>query len=288
MRKFWKKNSRLIVILLIVAIAVLLSIPKVREFLGCAPLPQQQNVTDLPLVTDEPAPPPASDEITTQPPTNDNNPTGPPTGTEEDLHSDVEGLEDIPVSDGVTPWVEINNNVPFFSSSDKSRTDPFEEYSDLDNLKRCGVAYANICKELMPTEKRGSISSVKPSGWVQASYPGYVDGNNLYNRCHLIGFQLAGENANKKNLITGTRYLNVTGMLIFENQVADYVKETKNHVLYRVTPVFAGDELVARGVLIEAYSVEDNGELQFCVYCFNIQPGIEIDYATGRSKMAEE
>lgn len=187
-----------------------------------------------------------------------------------------------------SPAVEINGNVPFFSEEDKSRTDAFEEYSELDSLGRCGVAYANICTELMPTEERGEIGSVKPSGWHTANYNGYVEGNYLYNRCHLIGFQLAGENANPKNLITGTRYMNCDGQLPYENEVADYVKRTGNHVLYRVTPIFDGNNLVASGVLEEAYSVEDQGSgIQFCVYCYNVQPGITIDYATGDSHLTE-
>ncbi len=180
------------------------------------------------------------------------------------------------------PYIVVNNNVPYFEESDYT-TKAFEEYSELDSLGRCGVAYANICKEIMPTKERGSISSIKPSGWQTKKYD-IVDGKYLYNRCHLIGYQLSGENANKKNLITGTRYMNVEGMLPFENMVADYVKETNNHVLYRVTPIFDGDNLVASGVLIEAKSVEDDGEgIELCVYCYNIQPGIEIDYATGDS-----
>lgn len=181
----------------------------------------------------------------------------------------------------------INNNVPYFTD-DEITTKVFEKYSPLDSLGRCGVAYANICKKLMPTEKRESISSVKPSGWVQNRYD-FVDGESLYNRCHLIGFQLAGENANPKNLITGTRYLNVEGMLPFENMVADYVKETNNHVLYRVTPVFDGDNLVASGVEMEALSVEDRGEgVEFNVYCFNIQPGVTINYKTGENHLTED
>lgn len=181
-----------------------------------------------------------------------------------------------------SPYVIINNNEPAFTDSDMITTS-FEEYADLDELGRCTVAYANVGKDLMPTEKRGSISSVKPTGWQSVKYDN-VDGKNLYNRCHLIGYQLTAENANKKNLITGTRYLNVTGMLPFENMVADYIKETNNHVLYRVTPIFKDDELVARGVLMEAKSVEDNGDgVTFCVYCYNVQPGIVIDYATGDS-----
>ena len=188
-----------------------------------------------------------------------------------------------------SPYTTINNNVPDFSASDMSRTDAFEIYSDLDSLGRCGVAYANICKEIMPTEKRGDIGSVKPSGWHTAKYSGLVDGNYLYNRCHLIGYQLSGENANEKNLITGTRYLNVKGMLPFENMVDDYVDETNNHVLYRVTPVFEGDNLVASGVQMEAYSVEDSGAgISFNVYCYNVQPGITINYATGDSALSGE
>ena len=180
-------------------------------------------------------------------------------------------------------YVEVNGNKAEFSDEDKKRTDAFELYTDLDELGRCGVAYANICKELMPTEKRGSIGMIKPSGWQLAKYDS-VDGKYLYNRSHLIGFQLAGENANEKNLITGTRHFNVVGMLPFENEVAEYVKETNNHVLYRVTPVFKDTELVARGVKIEAYSVEDSGEgVEFNVFVYNVQPDITINYQDGTS-----
>ena len=180
-------------------------------------------------------------------------------------------------------YVEINGNKAEFSDEDKKRTDAFEQYTDLDKLGRCGVAYANICKELMPTEKRGSIGMIKPSGWQLAKYDS-VDGKYLYNRSHLIGFQLAGENANEKNLITGTRYFNVVGMLPFENEVAEYVKETNNHVLYRVTPFFKDTELVARGVKIEAYSVEDSGKgVEFNVFVYNVQPDITINYQDGTS-----
>ena len=179
-------------------------------------------------------------------------------------------------------YVEINGNKAEFSDEDKKRTDAFELYTDLDELGRCGVAYANICKELMPTEKRGSIGMIKPSGWQLAKYDS-VDGKYLYNRSHLIGFQLAGENANEKNLITGTRHFNVVGMLPFENEVAEYVKETNNHVLYRVTPFFKDTELVARGVKIEAYSVEDSGGIEFNVFVYNVQPDITINYQDGTS-----
>lgn len=192
-------------------------------------------------------------------------------------------LKSIPEYSG-EPYVTIHDNVPFFSEEELT-TDAFETYSELDDLGRCGTAYANICEEIMPTEKRGKIGMIKPSGWHTVKYMG-IDGNYLYNRCHLIGYQLSAENANEKNLITGTRYLNVTGMLPFENMVADYVKETGNHVLYRVTPIYNQENLVADGVLMEAQSVE-NDDLAFCVYCYNVQPGIEIDYHTGDSKSSE-
>ena len=177
----------------------------------------------------------------------------------------------------------VNDNVPQFTAKEIT-TDSFEEYGDLDPLGRCTVCTASIGKDLMPTEKRGAIGMVKPTGWHTVKYEG-IDGNYLYNRCHLIGFQLTGENANTRNLITGTRYMNTEGMLPFENEVAEYVRRTKKHVMYRVTPDFRGRELVARGVQIEAYSVEDKGRgVSFNVYCYNVQPGIEIDYATGESK----
>lgn len=195
------------------------------------------------------------------------------------------GQETVPVYSG-EPYTELNGNIPYFTDREKTE-DVFEHYSDLDTLGRCGAAYANICKELMPTEKRGEIGMIKPTGWHTVRYDDIISDKYLYNRCHLIGFQLAGENANEKNLVTGTRYMNVDGMLLFENMIADYVKETDNHVLYRVTPIFVGDDLVCRGVEMEAYSVEDNGEgTSFHVFVYNIQPGIEIDYATGDSWVA--
>lgn len=182
------------------------------------------------------------------------------------------------------PYVLINDNIPAFDENDYV-TDAFERYSELDSLKRCGVAYACLGIETMPTEEREEIGQVKPSGWQTAKYD-EVNGKYLYNRCHLIGFQLSGENANAKNLITGTRYLNVEGMLPFENEVADYIKETGNHVLYRVTPIFEGENLVASGVQMEAKSVEDNGQgVCFNVYVYNAQPHIEIDYLTGKSHL---
>ena len=193
---------------------------------------------------------------------------------------------DVPAYSG-KPYTAVNNNEPYFTSDDLT-TEAFENYSELDTMGRCGVAYANVCLETMPTEKRGSISEVKPTGWHSVKYDN-VDGKSLYNRCHLIGYQLTAENANQQNLITGTRYLNVDGMLPFENMVADYVKETDNHVLYRVTPIFTGDNLVADGVLMEGYSVEDEGDgICFCVYAYNVQPGITIDYATGDSWLSSE
>ncbi len=190
-------------------------------------------------------------------------------------------LDAVPAFSG-EPYVVIDDNQPHF---DETNTDSFESYSELDALGRCGTAYANIGSDLMPTEERESISNVKPSGWVNREYDAdLVDGRYLYNRCHLIGYQLTGENANEKNLITGTRYLNVEGMLPFENMVADYIKETDNHVLYRVTPIFEGDNLVASGVHMEALSVEDDGEgICFNIYAYNNQPGITIDYATGEN-----
>lgn len=205
--------------------------------------------------------------------------------TTADTQNKVVSLDDIPEYSG-SPYVAINDNQPSFTEEDYT-TKAFEKYAKLDKLGRCGVTYACIGVEIMPTEKRGDIGMVKPTGWVTAKYD-FVDGKYLYNRCHLIGYQLTGENANTSNLITGTRYLNVQGMLPFENMVADYVKETENHVLYRVTPVFDGDNLVASGVQMEAWSVEDDGEgICFNVYCYNVQPGVKIDYATGKSTLDE-
>lgn len=194
-------------------------------------------------------------------------------------------LEDVPAFDG-EPYVVLADNMPSFTEAELSEKS-FEEYSELDDLGRCGPAQASVGRDLMPTEKRGDIGSVKPSGWQQARYD-WVDGKSLYNRCHLIGYQLSGENANRSNLITGTRYMNVDGMLPFENMVADYVKETGNHVAYRVTPIFLDEELVARGVQMEAYSVEDNGDgVCYNVFCYNVEPGVEIDYLTGASRTEE-
>ena len=194
-------------------------------------------------------------------------------------------IEDVPEYSG-QPYVIINDNEPYFDKDDLT-TQTFEKYSSLDSLGRCGVAYANIGEETMPTEKRGNIGMIKPSGWQIKKYD-FIDGKYLYNRCHLIGYQLSGENANEKNLITGTRYMNTEGMLPFENEVADYVKDTGNHVLYRVTPVFEEDNLVADGVLMEAMSVEDRGlDIEFNVFVYNVQPHVKIDYQTGKSSLDE-
>jgi len=182
------------------------------------------------------------------------------------------------------PYVVLNNNQPEFTEEDFAK-DIFEEYSKLDYLGRCGPAFAKIGMETMPTEERGEIGAVKPSGWQTVKYDN-VEGKYLYNRCHLIGYQLTAENANERNLITGTRYMNVQGMLPFENIVAEYVRDTKNHVLYRVTPIFEEENLVANGVQIEAKSVEDNGKtICFNVYVYNNQPGITIDYSNGESEL---
>lgn len=192
-------------------------------------------------------------------------------------------LADIPDYDG-TPYIQLEKNIPDFTEDEKKNTKAFETYSELDSLGRCGQAYANICPEIQPTEERGEIGSVRPSGWHTVKYNDLIDGNYLYNRCHLIAYCLAGENANEKNLITGTRYLNTEGMLPFEEMVNGYVDKTGNHVLYRVTPIFDGDNLVASGVEMEGWSVEDEGAgICFHVYCYNVQPGIEINYADGTS-----
>ena len=189
-----------------------------------------------------------------------------------------------------TPYVVLNNNTPYFTKENYS-LEAFEKYSPEDVLGRSGVAFANICKEIMPQkgEERGEIGAIKPTGWVQKRYDNLIKDKYLYNRCHLIGWQLAGENANKNNLITGTRYLNTEGMLPFENEVAEYInKNENNHVLYRVTPIFEGNNLLASGVQMEALSVEDNGKgVCFNVYCYNVQPGIVINYATGESHAEE-
>ncbi len=207
--------------------------------------------------------------------------------TEVQTTSALFDLSTIPEYQG-NPYIEINNNIPYFKEEDYT-TESFERYSEWDELGRSGMAFANICKEVMPPEgeERGEIGIIKDlSGWVQKRYDNLIKDKYLYNRCHLIGWQLAGENANKKNLITGTRYLNTEGMLPFENLVAEYIRDNQNnHVLYRVTPIFEGNNKLASGVQMEAWSVEDNGQgICFNVYCYNVQPGIIIDYSTGESQ----
>lgn len=209
--------------------------------------------------------------------------SGTPSGSvSQSISSDADfQLSDVPAYSG-DAYVAVHDNVPYFSTEDLS-ADSFETYGQRDSLGRCTTAWACVGQDLMPTEDRGSIGQVKPTGWHTVKYD-CVDGKYLYNRCHLIGYQLTGENANEDNLITGTRYLNTEGMLPFENLTADYIKETGNHVAYRVTPVFEGDNLLASGVLMEGWSVEDDGAgVCFCVYAYNVQPGVELDYATGDS-----
>lgn len=204
----------------------------------------------------------------------------------EQEETEIISLANIPEYSG-DPYIVIEGNEPEFPEEDMTDIS-FETYSELDALGRCGPAYANIGQDLMPTEERGNIGQVKPTGWHTVKYD-IVDGKYLYNRCHLIGYQLTAENANEKNLITGTRYMNTEGMLPFENMVADYVKETDSHVLYRVTPVFSGDDLLAQGVQMEAYSVEDKGDgICFNVFVYNVQPGIDLDYKTGESRLGED
>ncbi|CUX19933.1 hypothetical protein BN3456_00383 [Clostridium sp. C105KSO13] len=204
-----------------------------------------------------------------------------------DTPTEIVSVSDIPDYSG-NAYVEVNNNEPYFTDEEKEDTTSFEQYSPLDSLGRCRTAYANIGQDLMPKEKRGAIGAVKPSGWQIEKYD-FVDGKYLYNRCHLIGYQLTAENANSENLITGTRYLNTEGMLPFENEVSDYIKETNHHVLYRVTPMFTGDNLVADGVLMEGWSVEDEGGgICFNVFAYDVQPGVDIDYSDGNSQKAEE
>lgn len=243
---------------------------------------EQENVIDLPVVSDSPL---VSWIFLTPGPTNTSTYT--PSPSNPVISFDYSELPNPETYEGTEAWVLVNNNQPFFTDEEKHTNEIFEIYANLDDLGRCGTAYANICIELMPTEPRGNIGSVKPTGWQSTKYDtSIVDGGYLYNRCHLIGFQLAGENANKLNLITGTRYLNIKGMLPFENMVTYAVKTDSIHVLYRVTPIFRGNNLVADGVLMEGYSIEDAGEtICFCVFALNIQPGITIDYATGLSEL---
>ena len=200
------------------------------------------------------------------------------------IKPDEEDIHDIPAYQG-DPYIEINDNKPSFTKKDLT-TESFEYYSDLDPLGRCGTAYANVGPETLPVEERGPIGEIHPSGWQIANYHDLIDGNYLYNRCHLIAYSLAGENANEKNLITGTRYLNTEGMQPYELEVLEYIRSTGNHVLYRVKPVFEGDNLLASGVYMEGLSVEDQGKgVSFYVYVYNVQPGVIIDYSTGDNRL---
>lgn len=258
-----RKIEKLLVLLLVMLLAAPVVVPK---------LSQDFDVQETATAISEMGKLPQDILDTIQEPASE--PTATPLGDEADATT-----TEIPEYSG-EPYSIINNNIPFFT---ETTTECFEEYPELDSLGRCGAAYACVGIDTMPTEERESISEVKPSGWHNKSYD-FVDGGYVYNRCHLIGFQLTGENANERNLVTGTRYMNVKGMLPFENEVADYIASTGNHVMYRVTPVFEGDNLVCSGVLMEAYSVEDDGAgVQFCVFCFNVQPGVSIDYKTGEN-----
>ena len=262
---------------------------------ACTTVPETPDVPGTPTSTTAPTQAAQPTDAPTEAPTEAAKPTAttvpePTTEPTQAVTTDFSKI-DITLSDipayTTEPYVVINDNIPFFTVS-SDMTESYEFYSELDALGRCGIVYANIGKDIMPTEDRESIGSVKPTGWVTAKYD-IVEGNYLYNRCHLIGFQLTGENANTKNLITGTRYMNVIGMLPFENMVDDYIEETGNHVMYRVYPMFDGDNLVATGALMEGWSVEDNGEgICFNVFVYNIQPGITIDYATGNSALNED
>lgn len=258
-----RKIEKLLVLLLVVLLAAPVVAPK---------LSQDFDVQETATAISEMGKLPQDILDTIQEPASE--PTATPSGDEADATT-----TEIPEYSG-EPYSIINNNIPFFT---ETTTECFEEYPELDSLGRCGAAYACVGIDTMPTEERESISEVKPSGWHNKPYD-FVDGGYVYNRCHLIGFQLTGENANERNLVTGTRYMNVKGMLPFENEVADYIASTGNHVMYRVTPVFEGDNLVCSGVLMEAYSVEDDGAgVRFCVFCFNVQPGVSIDYKTGEN-----
>lgn len=258
-----RKIEKLLVLLLVVLLAAPVVVPK---------LSQDFDVQETATAISEMGKLPQDILDTIQEPASE--PTATPSGNEADAT-----ITEIPEYSG-EPYSIIYNNIPFFT---ETTTECFEEYPELDSLGRCGAAYACVGIDTMPTEERESISEVKPSGWHNKPYD-FVDGGYVYNRCHLIGFQLTGENANERNLVTGTRYMNVKGMLPFENEVADYIASTGNHVMYRVTPVFEGDNLVCSGVLMEAYSVEDDGAgVQFCVFCFNVQPGVSIDYKTGEN-----
>lgn len=264
---------------LIISIGILLCL---SSFIGCSTTGTTLGNNNGQVVEDSTS----NNVVLANPNTSDNNSNTTENNTDNSNSTNIATINDIPKY-SEEDVIVLNNNIPSFSSSDLTTTS-FEEYSPLDSLGRCGVAYANIGSDIMPTEKRESISSVKPSGWQSVKYD-IVEGKYLYNRSHLIGYQLTAENANDRNLITGTRYFNATLMLPYENMVADYIKETNNHVLYRVTPVYDGDNLVATGVQMEAKSVEDDGEgIEFNVFVYNVQPGITIDYSNGNSAISGE
>ena len=275
-----KKNNKLTIIIVLVIIVLAFAINRIQKINGEEKLPEntayeyEDNSRSEQVPEENQTSKSDQDTKKEQASRSDKISKPSPVGNKFDFNS-------IPEFDGEY-YVAINDNIPFFDDSDLTE-ESYEYYSDLDKLGRCGYCMACVGKDIMPTEKRGDISSVKPTGWVQAKYD-IVDGEAIWNRSHLLGYQLTGENANEKNLITGARYFNAEVMTIFENMVADYIKETGNHVLYRVTPVFEGKNLVAKGVLMEAESVEDEGEeILYNVFCYNVQPGIGIDYATGET-----
>ena len=270
-------------------VSTVVSVAKATESVSDTSYSQTTQLTTVELTTDlsKPKTTHYKTESTKKATSTSDSITKETTSTTETVALPTFNLQDVPpYSD--TPFVSINNNCPFFQLTDYP-SDSFDYYSPLDDLGRCGECMACIGLDLMPTGARESIGMIKPSGWQLVRYDGIVDGNYLFNRCHLIGYQLTGENANLSNLITGTRYLNVVSMLHFENLTAEYIRATGNHVLYRVTPCFEGDNLLATGVLMEAESVEDNGTgLMFNVFCYNIQPQIFINYSTGETHLIEE
>jgi hypothetical protein len=295
-RKRLTADQKRLIIGIILIVLVVFVIPAVKEYLvnhydvSHSDLPPASTITAYPSATETPGL-----TLITNPPTGTAS-TGTTALPSQELDFDPADLygdgSDIPFSLNEIPafsgdfYVAVHNNEPYFTDN-QIKTVSFEYYAPLDSLGRCTTTVACIGKDLMPTEKRGEIGSVKPSGWKNHPYE-FVDGRYVYNRCHLIGYQLTAENANPCNLVTGTRSLNVTGMLPFENMTADYIKSTNQHVMYRVTPIFNGDELVCRGILMEGYSVEDNGAgLEFCVFCYNVEPGVTIDYSTGENWLTE-
>ena len=266
-----KLNNKRIIVVAVCVIAFLALLCRSDNSIAPIITEQSKTTTDAEV-----------DNLSTTEPTNTVEHTQSDTFTSNDLPFD---LSDIPSYSG-SPYCEVNNNQPFFQA-DKLTTESFKQFSELDSLGRCGVAFACIGTDSLPTEERGAIGMIKPSGWHTVRYDDIIEDKYLYNRCHLIAFELSGENANPQNLITGTRYMNIKGMLPIENRVHSYVENTNQHVMYRVTPVFEGDNLVATGVLMEGYSVEDDGEgICFNVFCYNVQPHIKINYADGTSEIA--